>query len=73
MTHYTALQQKISEKLPHIVAMFHEDLALHTSFRIGGPAEVIVFPKTPSELQQLLRFIADAGCQYRILGAGTNI
>ena len=38
-----------------------EPLSRHTSFRTGGPAAVMAFPKTVQELQQLLRSAADAG------------
>lgn len=48
-------------------------LAAHTSFRIGGPAEVMAFPSSLAELQALLRLSAQEGIRVRLLGAGTNI
>ena len=32
-----------------------EPLSRHTSFRTGGPAALMAFPRTPEELQLLLR------------------
>ncbi len=48
---------------------YNEPLRLHTSFRIGGEAEVMAFPKNENELAELLKL----GVAYRILGAGTNV
>ena len=52
---------------------FQEPLSRHTSFRIGGPAAVMLFPGTEEELKTLLQGMAAAGVQPYILGAGTNI
>jgi UDP-N-acetylmuramate dehydrogenase len=45
----------------------------HTSFRIGGEAEVMAFPKSREELSDLLKLAASLGVKPRILGAGTNV
>ena len=44
-----------------------------TSFRIGGPAAVMVFPKTVEELKPLLQTASAHGITPYILGAGTNV
>ncbi len=73
MTNMTAFQQKFTDLLPHIVCNLEESLAKHTSFRIGGPAEVMTFPKTKAELGEILKTSALLDCKPVILGAGTNI
>ena len=73
MTHLTDFQQKISAFLPDIVLRFDEPMAKHTSFRIGGGAEVMAFPKSREELAQLLKTSALLDCKCAILGAGTNV
>lgn len=73
MTELTHFQQRISDLLPHISLKFHEPMSNHTSFRIGGPAEVMAFPKTSQELAQLLQTAASMGVKAAVLGAGTNI
>lgn len=50
-----------------------EPLAAHTSFRIGGPAQLMAFPKTADEVQTLLRLSQEAAMPVRLLGAGTNV
>lgn len=66
-------QRGILEHLPETELRFNEPLSKHTSFRIGGPAEVMAFPKTETELSQILRLCGELGVRPRILGAGTNV
>ena len=67
------LYQTIIKELPQIAVLENEPLSKHTSFRVGGPAEVFVQPKTEAELAQTLRLCADLGVQPVLLGAGTNV
>ena len=67
------LQQTIIQRCKAVQYRLQEPLSRHTSFRIGGPAAVMAFPKTTEELKQLLQGAAAAGAQPYILGAGTNI
>ena len=50
-----------------------EPLSKHTSFRIGGPAELMVFPRSTRELAKALRAAREEGITPLILGAGTNV
>ena len=65
--------QMIIRSCGRIELRLQEPLSRHTSFRTGGPAAVMAFPKTVQELQQLLCCAADAGVEPYLLGAGTNI
>lgn len=73
MTELTDFQRKVSDFLPGILCRFWEPMAKHTSFRIGGPAEVMIFPKSREEMAEVLKFCRRQGCQPMILGAGTNV
>ena len=73
MTELTDFQQKISAFLPDIELRFAEPMAKHTSFRIGGPAEVMAFPKSAQELSIVLRAASQMQINPAILGAGTNV
>jgi UDP-N-acetylmuramate dehydrogenase len=48
-------------------------MAKHTSFRIGGPVEVMAFPKSSEELSKILKTSVLLDCKPVILGAGTNV
>jgi UDP-N-acetylmuramate dehydrogenase len=50
-----------------------EPLARHTSFRIGGPADVLATPDTAVELAAIARAAAAAGASLTILGGGSNM
>lgn len=73
MTELTDFQRKISALLPEIELKYNEPMSKHTSFRIGGGAEVMAFPKTREELSQLLKTSALLDVKPAILGAGTNV
>ena len=73
MTDFTVFQQKLSELVPGVKLCFDEPMAKHTSFRIGGPTEVMAFPNTADQLSALLRAAAKLQIKPAILGAGTNV
>lgn len=56
-----------------IPSRFDEPLARHTTFRIGGPADVLVEPRDEEELAGVLRLAAREGVPLRILGGGANL
>lgn len=70
MTEFTQLQQNF----PKICSLkYNEPMCDHTSFRIGGGAEIMAFPRNRQELSELLRAAKAAGVRPAILGAGTNV
>ncbi len=73
MTELTDFQQKIAGFLPEIKLKFHEPMSKHTSFRIGGGAEVMAFPQSEQELSIILKAAESCSVQPVILGAGTNV
>jgi UDP-N-acetylmuramate dehydrogenase len=50
-----------------------EPLARHTSFRIGGPADVLAQPTSPEALATVVRAARAAGQPLTVLGAGSNL
>ncbi len=50
-----------------------EPLARHTSFRIGGPADVFVLPDTVAELALVVRAAASHRVPLTVLGGGSNV
>ncbi len=70
MTELTFLQQNLA---PVCQLKYNEPISQHTSFRIGGPAEVMAFPKSRQELADLFSAAKALGIAPVILGAGTNV
>jgi UDP-N-acetylmuramate dehydrogenase len=52
---------------------FNEPMSRHTSFRIGGPADLMVIPADQADLQSILAKISQARIPYMVLGNGTNM
>ena len=73
MMELTAFQKKIATILPKIVCRLDEPMSKHTSFRIGGGAEVMAFPNNSTELAEILSVCKEIGVTPAILGAGTNV
>lgn len=45
----------------------------YTSFKIGGPADILAEPKDIKELVELIKFLRKQGIIFYILGNGTNL
>lgn len=73
MMEFSDFQLKIAAFLPEKELRFEEPLSKHTSFRVGGPAEVMVFPESKESLAKALEVSKLLDCKPVILGAGTNI
>ncbi len=73
MSEPTDFQKKITLALRGVTIALQEPLARHTSFRIGGAAEVMAFPKSEQQLVQAIQAATALGVTWRILGAGTNV
>ena len=73
MTELTDLQRHFSELLSDVELRFDEPMHKHTSFRIGGGAEIMAFPKNGEELKKILKTSVLLDTKPAILGAGTNV
>jgi len=51
----------------------NEPLSRHTSFGIGGPADMLVYPADRDDLINLFKEVKRQGLPYFILGSGTNL
>ena len=69
----TELDNRIHDYLPDLKWVENEPMAKHTSFRIGGPAMRMAFPKTREQLVVLMGFLQDAGVKPLLIGNGTNL
>lgn len=64
----------LQNKLPAVCELkYNEPMSKHTSFRIGGGAEIMAFPKSREELAAVLIQSALLDVKPVILGAGTNV
>ena len=52
---------------------FNEEMSKHTTFRVGGPADIFVTPENPDTAAKLIWYMNKVGQDYFILGNGSNI
>lgn len=50
-----------------------EPMRNHTTLRIGGPADLLVFPAAVEEIPRLLEFARQKGLPVTLLGNGSNV
>ncbi len=50
-----------------------EPMKNHTTFRIGGPADIFIRPKDEESLKKLMKFLRDEKINLFILGQGSNL
>ena len=50
-----------------------EPLAEHTTFRIGGPAQWLVTPRSEDEVAAVVSTCEAGGVPWRVLGLGSNV
>ena len=67
------LQTALLEKLPSTRVREQELLCHHTTFKIGGPADLFIEPTTMAELSFTLRTIHELDVPVTIIGCGSNI
>ena len=48
-------------------------LAEHTTYRVGGPADLAVFPRRAEELARVVRAVRQADLPLTVLGLGSNV
>lgn len=73
MTYFEANILDLAGRLPDMTLRFEEPMSLHTSFRIGGKARAMVFPRNAVQLKEILNVYDLLGSKPIILGAGTNV
>lgn len=65
--------QKIIEQLEVGNVRFDEPMADHTTFKIGGPADLLVEVENEEELVRILEALKEMKVPYFVLGGGSNI
>ena len=67
------LKGRLLSVLPKGSVLSEEPLRLHTTFRVGGPADLYIRPADEQELAAAVSLIRSAGVPFFILGNGSNV
>lgn len=65
--------QNLFEKRFADLAKFNEPLAPYLAYRVGGPADILVFPKTEEDLVWISRTAQEKNLPLTVVGTGTNL
>ncbi|MCF6461735.1 UDP-N-acetylmuramate dehydrogenase [Clostridium sp. Cult3] len=53
--------------------LFDEPMKNHTSFKIGGPADIMIIPSSEGEIVESIKFCRNNNIKYFVMGNGTNL
>jgi UDP-N-acetylmuramate dehydrogenase len=67
-----ALREELVARVRGLVR-FEVPLSRHTTWRVGGPAEALVWPADEADLASVLRFASTHALPWFVLGAGSNL
>jgi UDP-N-acetylmuramate dehydrogenase len=67
------LRTVLIEELADSQVLFDEPMRNHTSFRIGGPADILVMPATIADLRRALQLARCMAVPLTITGNGSNL
>lgn len=65
--------EKLYAFAPRARVLENEPLARHTTFRVGGPADVLFLPESAQELQRAMELAREAGEDCLVIGNGSNL
>ena len=66
------IERRLSEVVQGRIAL-DEPLSAHTTLRVGGPADIMIFPESKEELRGALRIIRSAKLPLFVLGGGSDL
>ena len=66
-------KEDLVKNLPEIDLLFDEPLMNYTFTKTGGPADVLVFPKTKNEVKEVVDYCRIHGLPWLVLGNASNL
>ncbi|HZX47132.1 MAG TPA: UDP-N-acetylmuramate dehydrogenase [Clostridia bacterium] len=67
------IHHQLKEHIPQQYIRLGEPMREHTSFRIGGPADIMVLPDSARQIVAAVEICRKNNCPYYIMGNGTNL
>ena len=67
------IYKRLREFIPSERILLNEPMKKHTSFKIGGPADIMVFPASEEEIVHALKVCKDTSVPFFIMGNGSNL
>ena len=67
------IQDILKERFPEDVLRFREPMSRHTTFKTGGPCDVMVIPNTVDEIRHLVVLCRKEEIPLLVIGNGSNL
>ena len=67
------MNEFISKLTEKVNVKLNEPLSRHTTFKVGGPADVFAMPQTAEELVYTIKLCRENNISYYIIGNGSNL
>ncbi len=69
----SAMMETLRGYVPEDSIHLQEPMALHTTFRVGGPAECFIEIETTEQLRKIQKFLYQVEYPFTIVGNGSNL
>ena len=65
--------EDLSKNIPSLAIKQNEDMSKHTTFKVGGKADIWIKVKTIDELKLVLKYAKENNIPFYIVGNGSNL
>ena len=52
---------------------YNEPMKKHTTVKVGGPCDCLVFPENIDEIKNIISYAKENGIKYYVVGNGSNL
>ncbi|TDT63727.1 UDP-N-acetylmuramate dehydrogenase [Fonticella tunisiensis] len=70
---FETVRNELEKVLPKHVIKYNEPMKKHTSFRVGGPVDILVTPTITEEVVSAIEFCKKYNIPYFVMGNGSNL
>ena len=73
MNHFKEFASKLAEIIGQNNVLIDEPMKNHTSFKIGGPVDILVTPEKNQQVIEIIKFCNEYKIPFYIIGNGSNL
>ena len=70
---FTKTYESIRAFLPESQIKINDPMKNHTSFRIGGPVDIMALPTNPKQVSNIIKVCKQDNIPFFVMGNGTNL
>ena len=73
MNQYIDFKDRLSKIVSKTNILLNEPMKNHTSFKVGGPVDIMAIPEVYSDLQKIIKLCIEEKVPYHVIGNGSNL